>query len=231
METNTNNNIPNENITILMVDDNELFREGVVSLLSRRPGITIVGQAQDGYQAVLMARQLRPRLILMDVEMPGCNGVQATQLIKAELPDINIIMLTVSEEDKSLFAAIKAGAKGYLIKDVRVDELLKDMLAVNRGEAVIAPSMAVKLLDEFNRVTENKSDNQLLSKREQEVLVLVATGVTNREIAEKLVVTESTIKVHLHNILEKLHLHNRQHVVAYAIEKGLIAKSNNHNQN
>lgn len=207
-----------------MVDDNELFREGVVSLLSRRAGITIVGQAQDGYQALIMARQLQPRLILMDVEMPGCDGVQATRLIKAELPHINIIMLTVSEEDKNLFSAVKAGAKGYLIKDVRVDELLKAIVTVNRGEAVISPSMAVKLLDEFNRVRENKPDSQLLSKREQEVLILVATGVTNREIAEKLVVTESTIKVHLHNILEKLHLRNRQHAVAYAIEKGLVTK-------
>ncbi len=218
------NSTTNENITVLMVDDNELFREGVVSLLSRRAGITIVGQAQDGYQALIMARQLQPRLILMDVEMPGCDGVQATRLIKAELPHINIIMLTVSEEDKNLFSAVKAGAKGYLIKDVRVDELLKAIVTVNRGEAVISPSMAVKLLDEFNRVRENKPDSQLLSKREQEVLILVATGVTNREIAEKLVVTESTIKVHLHNILEKLHLRNRQHAVAYAIEKGLVTK-------
>src|SRR5690349_8271769 len=128
-------------ISLLIVDDKELFREGLVSLLSRRPELEVVGQAEDGYQALELARQLKPRIILMDVDMPGCDGVRATELIKEELPEINIIMLTVSEEDKNLFTAIKAGAKGYLIKDVKIDELLKAIVVVSRGEAVISPSM------------------------------------------------------------------------------------------
>src|SRR5436305_4060915 len=127
-------------ISVLVVDDKELFREGLVSLLSRRPEIAIVGQAEDGFQALEMARQLQPQIILMDVDMPNCDGVRATQLIKAELPQVNIIMLTVSEEDKDLFTAIKAGAKGYLIKDVKIDELLKAIIVVSKGDAVISPS-------------------------------------------------------------------------------------------
>jgi DNA-binding NarL/FixJ family response regulator len=214
-------------ISLLVVDDKELFREGLVSLLSRRPELEVVGQAEDGYQALELARQLKPRIILMDVDMPGCDGVRATELIKEELPETSIIMLTVSEEDKNLFTAIKAGAKGYLIKDVKIDELLKAIVVVNRGEAVISPSMAVKLLDEFNnsvspRVVNSKPEKQNLSEREREVLRLVALGATNRDIAEKLVISENTVKVHLHNIMEKLHLRNRQHAAAYAIREGLV---------
>jgi two-component system NarL family response regulator len=219
-------------IRLLVVDDNELFREGLVSLLQRRQEIEVVGQAEDGYQALQVARELHPQLILMDVDMPNCNGVRATELIKRELSDINIIMLTVSEEDKDLFTAIKAGAKGYLIKDVKIDELLKAIIVVSRGEAVISPSMAAKLLDEFSQnhlpptksFAAEKSEKQSLSEREQEVLKLVAVGATNREIADKLVISENTVKVHLHNIMEKLHLRNRQHAAAYAIREGLITE-------
>lgn len=218
-------------LNLLVVDDKELFREGLVSLLDRRPELKVIGQAEDGYQALQMARELRPHLILMDVDMPNCNGVRATELIKREMPDINIIMLTVSEEDKDLFTAIKAGAKGYLIKDVKIDELLKAILVVSRGEAVISPSMAVKLLDEFSqnqlpltKTPAERLEKPALSDREQEVLKLVAVGATNREIADKLVISENTVKVHLHNIMEKLHLRNRQHAAAYAIREGLVTE-------
>lgn len=222
-----------EAISVLVVDDKELFREGLVSLLERRAEVVVVGQAEDGYQALEQARRLNPQIILMDVDMPSCDGIRATQLIKEELPDINIIMLTVSEEDKDLFTAIKAGAKGYLIKDVKIDELLRAIVVVSRGEAVISPSMAVKLLDEFatgggsskqlsSGSTLDKPDKQALTERERAVLSLVAVGATNRDIAEKLVISENTVKVHLHNILEKLHLRNRQHAAAYAIREGLV---------
>jgi DNA-binding NarL/FixJ family response regulator len=215
-------------ITLVVVDDKELFREGLVSLLARRPEVQVVGQAEDGYAALEIARQLQPRLILMDVDMPNCDGVRATQLIKAEFPQIDIIMLTVSEEDKDLFTAIKAGVKGYLIKDVKIDELLKAIVQVSRGGAVISPSMATKLLDEFSTtvtprpMTPERPEKQSLSEREREVLQLVAVGSTNRDIAEKLCISENTVKVHLHNIMEKLHLRNRQHAAAYAIREGLV---------
>lgn len=218
-------------IRLLVVDDKELFREGLVSLLVRRPELEVVGQAEDGYQALELARQLQPRLILMDVDMPNCDGLRAVELIKAELPDTDIIMLTVSEEDKDLFYAVKAGAKGYIIKDIKVDELVKTIITVSRGGAVIWPSLAVKLLEEFStgslaqtasNPAYSKSEKQVLSEREREVLKLVAVGATNRDIAEKLVISENTVKVHLHNIMEKLHLRNRQHAAAYAIREGLV---------
>jgi two-component system NarL family response regulator len=225
----------NGRIRLVVADDKDLFREGLVSLLARRPELEVAGQAADGFQALELARQLRPRIILMDVDMPNCNGVRATELIKEELPQIDIIMLTVSEEDKDLFTAIKAGAKGYLIKDVKIDELLKAIVTVSRGGAVIWPSMAVKLLEEFNMSNpavplanaNTRNDKQTLSEREREVLRLVAIGATNRDIAEKLVISENTVKVHLHNIMEKLHLRNRQHAAAYAIREGLITDIEN----
>lgn len=228
-----------EPITIVVADDKELFREGLVSLLVRRPELAVIGQTEDGYGALELARQLNPRLVLMDVDMPGCDGVRATELIKAELPQIDIIMLTVSEEDKDLFNAIKAGAKGYIIKDIKVDELVRTIITVNRGGAVIWPSMAIKLLEEFTTstssttpgfeaVSQTKVEKPTLSEREREVLKLVAIGATNRDIGEKLVISENTVKVHLHNIMEKLHLRNRQHAAAYAIREGLVTDLEEH---
>jgi two-component system NarL family response regulator len=225
-------------ISLVVADDKDLFREGLVSLLARRPELEVVGQAADGYQALELARQLRPRIVLMDVDMPNCNGVRATELIKEELPEVDIIMLTVSEEDKDLFTAIKAGAKGYLIKDVKIDELLKAIVTVSRSGAVIWPSMAIKLLEEFNLTSSAtplaapgvKPEKQALSEREREVLRLVAVGATNRDIAEKLVISENTVKVHLHNIMEKLHLRNRQHAAAYAIREGLVTDIENESE-
>ncbi len=221
-------------IRVLVVDDKALFREGLVSLLAHYPEIAVVGQAEDGYKALERARQLQPQLILMDVDMPNCDGIKATRLIKEELPQIDIIMLTVSEEDKNLFTAIKEGAKGYLIKDINVDELIKAIVVVSRGGAVVSPSMAVKLLNEFSNVLSNpkptpaqptpptRSDLQTLSDRELEVLRLVATGATNRDIAESLFISENTVKAHLRNIMDKLHLRNRHHAVAYAFREGLV---------
>ncbi|MBN9388995.1 MAG: response regulator transcription factor [Chloroflexi bacterium] len=214
---------------VLVVDDKELFRQGLVNLLESRSEVQVVGQAANGFEALEQARRVLPEVILMDIEMPVCDGVQATVLIKKELPQINIIVLTLSEDDKDLYTAIKAGATGYLLKDVTLDELVKGILTVKRGEAVIFPSMAVKLLKEFNQrfdptdSTGSEAPETLgLSEREREVLNLIAAGATNREIAQRLVIAENTAKVHVRNVLDKLHVRNRQQAAALAIKEGLV---------
>ncbi len=218
----------NNPITVLVVDDKELFRQGLVNLLKSRAELEVVGQAANGLEAIDQAHRVQPEVILMDIEMPICDGVRATALIKKELPQINIIALTQSEDDKDLYTAIKAGAVGYLLKDVTLDELVKDIQTVKRGEAVIFPSMAVKLLKEFSQRFEpaEGSGGELnkipgLSEREREVLNLIAAGATNREIARKLVIAENTAKVHVRNVLDKLHVRNRQQAAALAIKEGL----------
>jgi two-component system NarL family response regulator len=215
---------------VLVVDDKELFRQGLVNLLESRSEVQVVGQAANGLEALEQARRLVPEVILMDIDMPVCDGIRATVLIKKELPRINIIVLTLSEDDKNLYTAIKAGATGYLLKDVTLDELIKGILSVKRGEAVIFPSMAVKLLKEFSqRFEPDEGSGEMLnetlglSEREREVLNLIAAGATNREIAHRLVIAENTAKVHVRNVLDKLHVRNRQQAVALAIKEGLAA--------
>lgn len=217
---------------VLVVDDKELFRQGLVNLLESRSEVEVVGQAANGLEALAQARRLLPEVILMDIEMPVCDGIRATVLIKKELPRINIIVLTLSEDDRNLYTAIKAGATGYLLKDVTLDELTRGIQSVKRGEAVIFPSMAVKLLKEFSQRFEpdeasgealNEAETPGLSEREREVLNLIAAGATNREIAQRLVIAENTAKVHVRNVLDKLHVRNRQQAAALAIKEGLTA--------
>ncbi len=213
-------------IRVLIADDHTLFRQGLSSLLQQQKGLQVVGEAVDGWEALAKARELQPHLVLMDVAMPRCNGLEATRLIKRDLPDVNIIMLTVSEKDEDLFAAIKAGAKGYLLKNAEFEELVRAIEAVAGGAAVVSPSMAVKLLNEFAAVTAKgslriRAEGTALTERETEVLQLLAKGATNKEIANTLVIAENTVKTHLRNILDKLHLHNRIQAAAYAIREGL----------
>ncbi|MBI4759450.1 MAG: response regulator transcription factor [Chloroflexi bacterium] len=213
-------------IRVLIADDHTLFRQGLSSLLQQQKGLQVVGEAVDGWEALAKARELQPHLVLMDVAMPRCNGLEATRLIKRDLPDVNIIMLTVSEKDEDLFAAIKAGAKGYLLKNAEFEELVRAIEAVAGGAAVVSPSMAVKLLNEFAAVAAKDSpriraEGPALTERETEVLQLLAKGATNKEIANTLVIAENTVKTHLRNILDKLHLHNRIQAAAYAIREGL----------
>lgn len=215
-------------ITVLVVDDKELFRQGLSNLLKTRFEVQVVGEAANGFEALEQARRMQPEVILMDIEMPVCDGIRATALIKKELPRINIIALTLSENDRDLYTTIKAGATGYLLKDVTLDELVKGIQTVKRGEAVIFPSMAVKLLREFSQRFEpaEGAEGELseipgLSEREREVLNLIAAGATNREIAQKLVIAENTAKVHVRNVLDKLHVRNRQQAAALAVKEGL----------
>jgi DNA-binding NarL/FixJ family response regulator len=206
---------------VLIADDHALFRDGIASLLRAR-GYEVIGEAADGLEAVEKARQLAPDLILMDIRMPKCGGLEATRLVKAELPDIKVVILTVSDSEEDLFEAIKSGAQGYLLKNLKSEVFFDFIASVAEGDSPVSPKMATKMLAEFSRLTEGKrGEKDSLTTREGDVLRLVASGKTNKEIAADLFVSESTVKYHLRNILDRLHLENRAQVIAYAARKGL----------
>ncbi len=215
-----------EPLRILLVDDHVLFRKGVAALLATRQDIKVVGEAGDGLEAVARARETMPDVILMDVSMPRCSGLEATQLIKQEMPHVHIVMLTVSDDDRSLFAAIKNGAEGYLLKNLEPQQLFDKLEGVRRGEAALSGTLAAKILQEF-RQPDKSLAQQLevrdeLTPREIEVLKLVVEGDSNKEIAAKLGIQENTVKIHLRNILEKLHLKNRIQAAVYAVRQRLV---------
>ena len=212
-------------VRILLVDDQLLFRKGLRALLEDEEDMEVVGEASDGAQALDRARTAKPDVVLMDINMPVCNGVEATRMIKAERPETKIIALTVSDEDDDLFEAIKSGASGYLLKDLRPEELFDLIRGVLRGETPISPAVAGKLLSEFRRRPRRDPTDTVgwdLTPRELEVLQLVSEGLSNAEIAARLFIVEGTVKNHLHNILEKLHLENRLQAATYAIREGLV---------
>lgn len=212
---------------VLLVDDHALVRDGVASLLMAR-SIDVVGEAADGREALDKARELQPDLILMDIKMPSSNGLEATRLIKAEMPETKIIMLTVSDDDEDLFEAIKSGAEGYLLKNLQAKEFFELLSGVAKGEAAISPPMATKIIEEFARLktsgAETSQPESDPTAREIDVLTLVSSGASNKEIASTLDITENTVKYHLRNIMQKLHLKNRAQVAAYAVSKGLTPK-------
>ena len=215
-------------IRLLIVDDHNLFRQGLTRILEDYPQLDVVGQAADGGEALAMVDALQPDVVLMDLNMPVLSGPDATRRLSASHPATPVIILTVSERDADLFDAIKAGARGYLLKNVGMAELLDAVQRVHAGEAIIAPAMAGHLLNEFRKVAGPGSAETLpvevddLSEREVEVLRLVAQGLPNREIADALSLSEHTVKSHLANILAKLHLRSRAHAAAYAVQAGLV---------
>ena len=216
-----------DKIRVMLVDDHVLFRKGLLSLMATRPELEVIGEAGDGDEAIERAAELRPDLVLMDIHMPGRDGIQATRAIRAEHPEIRIVILTVSEEEEDLYGAIKAGAQGYLLKNLRPESLFEMIQDAARGEAPISPGIAAKILEELGRSRERDrveapDESQLLTQREREILGLVVDGASNKEIAQRLHITEGTVKNHLHHILEKLHLENRVQVTAYALRKGLV---------
>jgi len=211
-------------LRVLLVDDHALFRAGIASLL-RAWGLKVVGQASDGLEALEQARRLRPDLIFMDIKMPRRNGLETTRAIKAEMPETKIVMLTVSDDDADLFEAIKSGAEGYLLKNLREDEFASLLSRLKQGEPIISPSLGQKLLREFARLGDAKrtsATDDELTEREKDVLTLVAQGATNKEIAAALHISENTVSFHMKNILGKLHLRNRAQVAAWASEYGFL---------
>jgi DNA-binding NarL/FixJ family response regulator len=204
---------------VVLADDHPLFREGLVSLLSAR-GVEVVGQASDGAEALALTRELLPDLVLMDLTMPNVGGLEATRLIMAEMPEMKVVMLTVSDADSDLFDAIRSGAQGYLVKSTPAPEFYEMLDAVDRGEAPLSRGLAAKIVRYLATGSEPSAETQL-TPREEEILRLVAQGKTNQDIANELFISGATVKFHMTNILNKLHLQNRAQVVAFAHEHGL----------
>ncbi|MGH8905561.1 MAG: response regulator [Egibacteraceae bacterium] len=214
-------------IRVIVADDHALFRRGLEMVLESEPDIEVVAEANDGNEVIALSEQHMPDLVLMDVRMPGRSGIEATQLIKDAVPHTKILMLTISDEEEDLYDAIKAGANGYLLKEISIEEVAGAIRSVHMGQSLISPSMASKLLNEFAAMARKDEEKQQmpaprLTEREMEVLTLVAQGLNNRDIAKQLFISENTVKNHVRNILEKLHLHSRMEAVVYAVREKLL---------
>jgi DNA-binding NarL/FixJ family response regulator len=212
---------PVSDIRILLCEDQTILRQALRTILDLEPGLSVVGEAGDGEEAVQRAVELQPDVALMDIQMPRRSGVEATALVTAACPKTRVIVLTTFDYEEYVFDAVKAGAMGYLLKDVPAPELIDTIRRVHAGESFIQPRVASKLLLEFGRRSRTPADEEL-SEREREVLDLLAAGASNREIAAKLFLAEGTVKNHVSNILSKLHAANRTHAVTLAREQGLI---------
>jgi DNA-binding NarL/FixJ family response regulator len=223
----TENQTAGEPIRVLIVDDHALFRRGLQMVLEGESDIDVVGEANDGHEAVEKAEQTTPDVVLMDVRMPRRSGIEATRAIKDTQPLTRILMLTISDEEADLYEAIKAGASGYLLKEISIEEVSGAVRAVHQGQSLISPSMASKLLTEFASMVKRRDERAQvpgprLTDRELEVLKLVAKGMNNRDIGQELFISENTVKNHVRNILEKLHLHSRMEAVVYAVREKLL---------
>jgi NarL family two-component system response regulator LiaR len=208
-------------IRVLICDDHTIVRKGIGALLSTQPDVVVVGEAGDGAEAVRQAEALNPDVILMDLVMPELDGIEATRRITAQLADAHVLVLTSFAADDKVFPAIKAGALGYLLKDSKPEELLQAIHQVARGEPSLEPSIARKVLFELHHPPKAPPTPEPLTERELEVLRLVAQGLSNREIAERLDITERTVCTHVSNILNKLHLASRTQAALFALKEGI----------
>jgi DNA-binding NarL/FixJ family response regulator len=210
---------------LLLADDHTLFRSSLRSLLEAR-GLEVVGEASDGKQAVEMAARLRPDLVLMDLSMPGVNGIEATRQVVAQVPEVRVVILTASMEDEDLFEALRAGAHGYLLKNLEADSFFSLLDRALAGEPALTPALSRKVLQAFSKPAPHRAeaeDPDALTDREREVLELLVEGITsNRQLARRLDVSENTVKFHVRNILDKLHLHNRAQAVSHALRTGIV---------
>lgn len=211
----------NERIRVLIADDHHVVRGGIRALLETQDDIDVIDEAADGVETVLKTRSLNPDVILMDLMMPRKTGIEAIEEIKQEDPDARILVLTSYSDDEKVFAAIKAGALGYLLKETSTQELLQAIHDVYRGESSLHPAIARKLIRELNRPSNLPPADEPLTEREIEVLIFVARGYTNQDIANALFISERTVRTHVSNILSKLHLANRTQAALYALKEGL----------
>ena len=215
-------------LRVLLADDQPLFRTALATLIDTQPDLSVAGQAENGLEAVELARALVPDVVVLDVEMPVMDGVEAARLIRDQVPSAKVVMLTVSESDAHVFEALHHGASGYLLKDLRPEHLYEMLRAAGRGETPLSPAIAGRLLSEFRErgsfraaPVASEGPEALLTRREVEILQLVAEGLSNKEIGAQLVITEGTVKNHVHNALEKLQLDNRIQAAAYVVRQGL----------
>jgi two-component system nitrate/nitrite response regulator NarL len=214
-------------IRILIVDDHTLFRSGIKALLQRQEDFEVVGEAGDGLEGLKRAKSLQPDVVLLDLHMPGIGGREAVKLLSEEVPACNVLLLTVSEDAEDLIETIRAGARGYLLKNIETDFLLNAIRSAARGESVVSPQMTGKLMMSVRMGKEGvaqEDDREKLSPREKDIIALLAKGVSNKEMAHTLNVAESTVKIHVQNILKKLHLTSRVQAAVYAVEHGLVQK-------
>jgi len=214
-------------IRLLLADDHAVVRSGLRMLLQAQPDMVIIGEAETGREAVQRAVELAPDVVLMDIEMPGMNGIEATRRIKAEAPATAVLALTMYEDDQYFFEMLRAGASGYVPKRAAPDELVSAIRAAGRGEVFLYPSLAGRLVRDYLQrgpAGEGDAPNDELTPREQEVLTLIAEGYSNNEIADRLGISAKTVDRHRENIMAKLDMHNRVELVKYAIKKGLIAE-------
>lgn len=216
-----------EPIRILLADDHALFREGLAGIINGQPDMQVVGEASDGVEALAMARKLLPDLVLMDIWMPGSDGLEATSQIRDELPGVTVVILTVREEEEKLFDAVKRGAQGYLLKSSSSRETLDMLRGAARGEAALPPMLASHLLEEFRRLSRSARPEEgegpaTLTPREREVLSEAAKGASDLEIAERLTVSLHTVKSHMRSILSKLHVSSRHEAARDARRRGLL---------
>lgn len=214
-----------EKVKVLIADDHALVREGLCKILSLEESIEVLGEASNGNMAVDFALKNKPDVILMDINMPKTNGVEATRIIKSQMPEVKIIALTIHDQEEFLFELIKSGVTGYVLKDVIPDVLIETILGAARGESFIPPSMTAKIFAEFSRLSSfpgNHSNTQGLTRREIDVLRLVAEGENNRSIAKKLFISEKTVKNHLTNIFQKLGVADRTQAAIHAVKSKIV---------
>jgi two-component system response regulator NreC len=214
-----------DQIRLLLADDHAVVRSGLRMLLEAQPDMTIIGEAETGQEAIRRVAELSPDVVLMDIEMPGMNGIEATRRIKANAPASAVLALTMYEDDQYFFEMLRAGASGYVPKRAAPDELVSAIRAVSRGEVFLYPSLAGRLVQDYLRrgpAGEEEPPGDELTPREQEVLTLIAEGLSNNEIADRLVISAKTVDRHRENLMRKLKLHNRVDLVKYALRKGLI---------
>lgn len=209
-------------IRVLVVDDHTLVRESLMTALSTSPAIEVVGGAGSGREALEKAKSLQPDVVLMDVKMPRMNGIQACRLIKQTLPDVKVVMLTMMEDEASILESISAGASGYILKSMPVNEVVKAIKLAVENKSPLSPEAAMKLINEFRRKMDEEASNFNLTRRELEVLQLLAYGYTNKMIAEKMFISQQTVKSHIIHIFQKLGASDRTEAVAIALRKGLV---------
>ena len=210
-----------EQIKVFVADDHAVVRAGLATILGEQPDITIVGEAGDGFEATSKVLELKPDVILMDIIMPKCSGIDAMIAIRDRMPDARVLILTVSESEDNLFRALRFGAQGYLLKSANIDEVADAVRKVAAGEAMLSPNIASRLIAEFRQ----KIDKPKLSSREMEVLQLLGQGLTNTQIARQLFISESTVRTYLRRLMDKLHFSHRTEAMAYALRQGIVASS------